>query len=102
MLKDELNSNFLPQCMCKTIPEHDFLLHYDLWVLAVLNIGTNRSKQTVQTQIRLQTGSTRLVIPSAYRMFHFRINTVILIEFPIFSRTLTIRNTEQRVDAVFF
>ena len=35
-------------------------------------------------------------------MFHFRINTVILIGFPIFSRTLTIRNTEQRADAVFF
>ena len=27
-------------------------------------------------------------------MFHFRINTVIVIEFPIFSRTLTIRNSE--------
>ena len=45
-------------------------------------------------KIRLQTGSTRLAISFAYRMFHFRINTVIVIEFPGFPRTLTIRNSE--------
>ena len=42
MLKDELNSKFSPQCMCKTIPEHVFFsLHYSLWALA--------STQTIQS-----------------------------------------------------